>query len=81
MKSDVDYKQMSQVLLATCEALYAAMKHHEIEVNDITFRMSDKEGKEHDSISTIEVLLMSCRYALGLKNAKIVATEHKPGDA
>lgn len=81
MDKQVDFKQMSQVLLVTCEALYAAMKHHQIEVDDITFRMSDKQGNEHDSTSTVEVLLMSCRYALGMQNAKVIATEQKTGDA
>ncbi len=81
MTQTVDYKQLAHVLLATCEALYASMQHANIEVDDITFRLSDKNGNEHDSTSTVEVLLMSCRYALGLQNAKIVATEQKQGDA
>lgn len=74
---NVNYKQMAMVLLAATESLNAALTHQGVECNDITFVLTDDQGKATEVTTTIESLISSAKYAMGLPPSAITATEHE----
>lgn len=81
MTEQIDYKQMAMVLLSTCDAMKAALEHANIEPAEITFVMTDKDGNAHETTSTVDGLMIACRYALGMQANQVTTTEHSLGDA
>ena len=73
----VNYKQMAMVLLAATESLNAALTHQGVECNDITFVLTDDEGRATEVTTTIETLISSAKYALGQAPSHITTSEQE----
>lgn len=72
---NVNYRQMAMVLLAASEAMLAALKHRGLECDDITLEYENDDGSKTSVTTTVDAIIGSCGYALGVGNRRYQVRE------